>query len=106
MNIDRIQSELIRLYGGRSQSVRGGGSRPGSDAAAAGGAQDAGTTRADGLALSDRASAIGRLFGTVKTAPDVRDGVVAQLRQQVQSGAYQPNDRAVAQRLLGLTGAD
>lgn len=104
MNIDRIQSELIRLYGGRSQSVRGGGSRPGS--AAAGGAQDAGTTRADGLALSDRASAIGRLFGTVKTAPDVRDGVVAQLRQQVQSGAYQPNDRAVAQRLLGLTGAD
>jgi flagellar biosynthesis anti-sigma factor FlgM len=106
MNIDRIQSELIRLYGGRSQNVRGGDSRPTPDAAAAGGADDAGSTRADGLALSDRASSVARLFGTVKAAPDVREGLVAQLHQQVQNGTYQPNDGAVARRLLGLTGAE
>jgi hypothetical protein len=67
---------------------------------------DAGKTRGDGLVLSDRASAIGRLFGVVKAAPDERAGLVSQLREQVRTGTYQPNDQAVAARMLGLTSAE
>jgi flagellar biosynthesis anti-sigma factor FlgM len=103
MNIDRIQSELIRLYGGRSQNVRSGKSNPASESLTTTG--DAGTTGADSVALSDRATSIARLFGTVKDAPDVREGLVSQLREQVRAGTYQPNDEGVARRLLGLAEA-
>lgn len=103
MNVDRIQSELMRLYGGRSQGVRGGSTGPASDAAATSGTDDVGSAPADGLVLSDRATAVSRMFGLVKAAPDVRAGLVNQLRDQVQAGSYQPNDEAVARRLLGLT---
>ena len=103
MNVDRIQSELIRLYGGRSQNVRGGNSNPAPGPLTAGG--DVGSTDADSVALSDRGSSIARLFGVTKGAPDVREGLVSQLRQQVQAGTYQPNDQAVARRLLGLADA-
>jgi flagellar biosynthesis anti-sigma factor FlgM len=103
MNIDRIQSDLIRLYGGRSQGVRGGSTGSSSNAAAASGADDAGAARGDGLVLSDRATAVSQAFSFAKAAPDVRDELVSQLRDQVRAGTYQPNDEAVAQRLLGLT---
>ena len=103
MNIDRIQSELVRLYGGRSQNVRSGGQSPGAESLASSG--EAGATPSDGLVLSDRASAISRLFGIVKAAPDDREALVSQLREQVQNGTYQPNDQAVARRLLGLADA-
>ena len=103
MNIDRTQSELIRLYGGRSQNVRGGNSKPASEPLTTSG--DAGNTGADSVALSDRASSIARLFGVAKGAPDVRAGLVSQLREQVRAGTYQPNDQAVARRLLGLADA-
>jgi flagellar biosynthesis anti-sigma factor FlgM len=105
MNIDRIQSELIRLYGGRSQNVRSGGKAPGSDPLAS--SDDAGATPpSDGVVLSDRASAISRLFGIVKAAPDEREALVSQLREQVQAGVYQPQDEAVARQMLGLAGAE
>src|SRR5438094_10266919 len=100
MNVDRIQSELIRLYGGRSQNVRGGNSKTAPEPLTAG--ADVGSTDADSVALSDRASSIARLFGVAKEAPDVREALVTQLREQVRDGTYQPNDRAVAGRLLGL----
>ena len=103
MNVDRIQSELIRLYGGRSQNVRGGNAKPASEPLTAG--AEAGSADADSVALSDRASSIARLFGVAKGAPDVREALVTQLREQVRSGAYQPNDQAVARRLLGLVDA-
>jgi flagellar biosynthesis anti-sigma factor FlgM len=103
MNVDRIQSELIRLYGGRSQNVRGGSSNPTPGPLTAGG--DVGSTDADSVALSERASSIARLFGVAKAAPDVREALVTQLREQVRAGTYQPNDQAVAGRLLGLVDA-
>ena len=103
MNVDRIQSELIRLYGGRSQNVRSGSSNPAPGPVTAG--ADVGSTDADSVALSDRATSIARLFGVVKAAPDVREALVTQLREQVRAGTYQPNDRAVAGRLLGLVDA-
>jgi len=103
MNVDRIQSELIRLYGGRSQNVRGGTSKPATEPSTTAG--ETGASGTDSVALSDRASSIARLFGTVKEAPDVREGLVTQLREQVQAGTYQPNDQAVARRLLGLADA-
>jgi flagellar biosynthesis anti-sigma factor FlgM len=106
MNIDRIQSELIRLYGGRPQGVRGGTARPAGESAA-GGAPDAATApRADGVVLSDRAGAVARLFGVVQSLPDVREELVAELREAVQSGSYEPRDEEVARRLLGLVGAE
>ena len=95
--------ELIRLYGGRSQNVRGGNSKPASEPLTTGG--DVGTTDGDSVALSDRASSIVRLFGVAKEAPDVRESLVTQLREQLRAGTYQPNDRAVAGRLLGLVDA-
>ena len=105
MNVDRIQSELIRLYGGRSQNVRSGGKTPGAEPLAS--SDDGGATpSSDGLVLSDRASAISRLFGVVKASPDEREALVSQLREQVQTGTYQPQDEAVARRLLGLAGAE
>ena len=103
MNVDRIQSELIRLYGGRSQNVRGGQSKPASEPLTT--ASDAGSTDVDSVALSDRASSIARLFGVARDTPDIRDGLVSQLREQVRAGTYQPNDQAVARRLLGLADA-
>src|SRR4051812_11594131 len=103
MNVDRIQSELIRLYGGRSQNVRRGEPNPASGPLTTGG--DVGTTDADSVALSDRASSIARLFGVTKAAPDLREGLVSQLREQVRAGTYQPNDQAVARGLLGLVDA-
>jgi flagellar biosynthesis anti-sigma factor FlgM len=103
MNVDRIQSELIRLYGGRSQNVRSGASNPAPEPSTTG--ADVGLTDADSVALSDRASSITRLFGVAKAAPDTREGLVTQLRQQVRAGTYQPNDQAVARRLLGLADA-
>jgi flagellar biosynthesis anti-sigma factor FlgM len=103
MNVDRIQSQLIRLYGGRSQNVRGGSAKSAPGPLTTG--VDAGSTDADSVALSDRASSIARLFGVAKGAPDVREALVTQLREQVRSGAYQPNDQAVARRLLGLVDA-
>jgi anti-sigma28 factor (negative regulator of flagellin synthesis) len=42
----------------------------------------------------------------VKAAPDEREALVSQLREQVQAGAYQPQDEAVARRMLGLAGAE
>ena len=103
MNVDRIQSELIRLYGGRSQNVRGGNPKSASEPLTAG--ADVGSTDGDSVALSERASSIARLFGVAKEAPDLREGLVTQLREQVRAGTYQPNDRAVAHRLLGLVDA-
>lgn len=100
MNIDRIQSELIRLYGGRSQGVRGGG--PAQGPAESRGADDsAGAARSDGFELSEGAAVLRRASAAVTGSPDVRESLVTQLRDQVQGGTYRPADNAVARRLLG-----
>jgi|SRR5579884_700426 len=96
MNIDRIQSQLIRLYGGRTSNTRGA-----DQAGDAGSATTEGTNvPGDGFVLSDEASSVRRMVGVVASSPDVRTELVNQLRSQVQAGTYQPNDEAVAQALL------
>ena len=94
---------LLPRPGRRSQNARGGSSKPAAGPLTPG--VDAGATDVDSVALSVRASSLARLFGVAKEAPDVREGLVAQLREQVSDGTYQPNDRAVAGRLLGLVDA-
>lgn len=98
MNIDKIQSQLIRLYGGRAQ-----GSRPSEQTGQSGGANTEGTSvrsTNDELTLSSEASSARRLASVVASAPDVRDQLVEELRSQVRAGTYQPNDEAVARALL------
>jgi flagellar biosynthesis anti-sigma factor FlgM len=98
MNIDRIQSQLIRLYGGRTGNTRGADQI--GDAGSA--SNDASVHGAgDGFVLSDEASSVRRMVGVVAAAPDVRTELVDELRSQVQAGTYQPNDEAVARALLG-----
>ena len=95
MNIDRIQSQLIRLYGGRAQGPRG------NDRADATGGDDGGPRAAgDEVVLSSAASSALRLANVVASAPDVREQLVNELHEQVQNGTYVPQDEAVAQALL------
>jgi len=97
MNIDRIQSQLIRLYGGRAQGARG-SDQPGATNGPS--ADEAPRTTGDEFTLSPEASSAMRLANTVASAPDVREKLVEDLRSQVRAGTYQPNDEAVAQALL------
>ena len=100
MNIDRIQSQLIRLYGGRSGSARG-ADQTGDAANASNDANVQGSS--DGFVLSNEANSVRRMVGVVASAPDVRTEVVDQLRSQVQAGTYQPNDEGVAQALMAAS---
>lgn len=97
MNIDRIQSQLIRLYGGRAQGTRA-SDQPG----ATGGANSEESARAagDDFTLSSEAASARRLANVVASAPDIREKLVEELRAQVRAGTYQPNDQAVARALL------
>lgn len=105
MNINRIPQDLLRLYGGRSQGVGGGGDAAG--ASGSGNVDDAATTaRGDGLVLSEGAAALGRAITVARSAPDIREALVSELRQQVLSGTYQHADEAVARRLLAQDSAD
>jgi flagellar biosynthesis anti-sigma factor FlgM len=98
MNIDKIQSQLIRLYGSRTQ-----GPRPSEQTGRSGGANAEDTSvrsTADEVTLSSEASSARRMASVVASAPDVRDQLVEELRSQVRAGTYQPNDEAVARALL------
>lgn len=103
MNIDRVnQNAASGVYGKRTNRAGevGAAGAPG----AAGGAPAARTrgrsARADGVLLSDQARAIARAETAARSAPDVREELVAELRQQVRSGTYQIKDEQVARRLL------
>ena len=98
MNIDRVNQNLAAGAYGAKRSNRTDRSEQGADAAAAGGASGAGAT--DGVELSDQARFVARVNAAVQGAPDVREELVANLRQRIQSGAYTVDDRALAQRLL------
>jgi flagellar biosynthesis anti-sigma factor FlgM len=50
--------------------------------------------------LSEEARAIARAEAAARSAPDVREELVNELRQQVRSGTYQTKDEQVARRLL------
>ena len=57
-------------------------------------------SRADGASLSPAAQELLRARRATQEAPDVRAALVAELRQQVQSGTYQVDEHALAKRLL------
>jgi flagellar biosynthesis anti-sigma factor FlgM len=54
------------------------------------------TRRADAVALSEQAQALVRARQTVDEAPDVRESLVAALRQQVLDGNYAVDPDAIA----------
>lgn len=106
MNLNRIQQDLLRLYGGRAQGARSGAQTPASGAGGASAADEAaaGGTRADDVVLSDAAGALRRAMGVARSAPDVREALVEGLRSQVQAGTYRVPDEALARRLAEALG--
>ena len=98
MNIDRVSQNLAAgAYGAR----RAKGTDKGKDASEASSAAGAaGPSLSDGVELSDQARFVARVNAAVKGAPDVREGLVAEIRQRLQAGTYRVDDEALAQRLL------
>ncbi len=58
----------------------------------------------DEVVLSQQAQQMQRLHQAVDAAPDTRALVVAQLRQQVQSGAYKVPEDVLADRIIKAFG--
>lgn len=98
MELNRIQQDLVRLYGGRSQGARGPTGRPGQPSTASDDAQ--GLSRSDDVVLSDTAGAMRAAFSHVRSAPDVRETFVAELKSRVQAGDYRVPEDVLARRIL------
>jgi flagellar biosynthesis anti-sigma factor FlgM len=99
MELNRIQQDLVRLYGGRTQGTRGPNARQAPSPSAA--SDDAqGASRTDDVVFSDTAGAMRAAFGSVKSAPDVREAFVAELKGRVQAGNYSVPEDVLAKRLL------
>ena len=97
MNVDRVNQQLASgAYGRRTNRAGAAGA---SDAAQAAGARAESST-GDALELSGEAQLIQRAETAVRNAPDVREQVVAQLRQRIQDGSYAVDDQAVAAKLI------
>ena len=98
MNIDRLNQNLASgAYGKRTG--RAGDASAAGGSSSAGGASGAGA-KSDGVLLSDQARAVARAQAAVRAAPDVREQLVAELREQIQNGTYQIDDEAVVNRIL------
>ena len=98
MELNRIQQDLVRLYGGRTQGTRGPSQRQGPTSGANDEAQ--GASRADDVVFSDTAGAMRAAFGPVRSAPDVREAFVAELKSRVQAGNYRVPEDVLARRIL------
>ena len=99
MELNRIQQDLVRLYGGRAQGTRGPNARQAPPASAANDeAQSA--SRSDDVVFSDTAGAMRAAFGAVRSAPDVREAFVTELKSRVQAGNYRVPEDVLAKRLL------
>jgi flagellar biosynthesis anti-sigma factor FlgM len=96
VNIDRVSQNLASgAYGLRGKRTGEAADPSGVDQAARREAPASG----DGLSLSEQGRSLSRAQAAVRAAPDVREALVERLRQQVQSGTYQPKDEEIA-RLL------
>src|SRR5262245_41449139 len=98
MNIDRVNQNLAAGAYGARRANRSDKSREAADAASTGAA--AGASPGDGVELSDQARLAARASAAVNAAPDVREALVAELRQRVQDGTYRVDDDALARALL------
>src|SRR5688500_15093367 len=98
MNIDRLNQNLASgAYGTRTGRAGDAGATAG--ASSTGGAAGA-AAKSDGVLLSDQARAVARAQAAVRAAPDVREQLVAELREQIKNGTYQIDDEAVVSRIL------
>jgi negative regulator of flagellin synthesis FlgM len=98
MNIDRVNQNLAAGAYGAKRAGRTDKGKESGEATSAGGAS--GPAQGDGVELSDQARFVARVNAAVQGAPEVRERLVAELRQRIQDGSYQIDDAAVAQRLL------
>ena len=98
MNIDRLNQNLASGAYGKRTGRAGDASATGASSSAGGAAGAA--AKSDGVLLSDQARAVARAQAAVRAAPDVREQLVAELREQIRNGTYQIDDEAVVQRIL------
>lgn len=96
MNIDRLNQNLAS---GAYTKRTGRAGDAGSAGASSASGRSAGA-KSDGILLSDQARAVARAQAAVRAAPDVREQLVAELREQIQNGTYQIDDEAVVNRIL------
>ena len=54
----------------------------------------------DEAAIGEGAREANRVLHVVEEAPEIRAGLVAELRAQIASGDYQPNAREIAREIL------
>jgi flagellar biosynthesis anti-sigma factor FlgM len=98
MNIDKVSQNLASgAYAKRAGRAGDASSAGGSSST--GGAAGAGA-KSDGVLLSDQARAVARAQAAVRAAPDVREQLVAELREQIRNGSYQIDDEAIVNRIL------
>ena len=104
MSINRINQELMRLYGNRAGQAREGGKADGAGptSEATTDASRPGAARGDSVALSGRVRELRRVVDIVRNLPDIREERVAELRQQIQDGSYQVPEEGLASRLMRL----
>ena len=99
MNIDRLNQNLAGGAYGKRTGRAGDASAAGGSSSSAGGAAAAGA-KSDGVLLSDQARAVARAQAAVRSAPDVREQLVNELREQIQNGTYRIDDEAIVNRIL------
>jgi negative regulator of flagellin synthesis FlgM len=64
------------------------------------------TRRTDSVALSDEARLLARSLQAAHDTPEVRDGLVAELRASVNDGTYRIDARRIAIQLLAAAAAN
>ena len=58
------------------------------------------TASGDGVSVSEDAKLLAAGFEAARKSPDVREDLVARLKEQVASGEYQADSRSIAERML------
>lgn len=66
---------------------------------------DGQVNRGDGLAVSSFAREMANITNELNKVPEVREAKVAEIKSQIENGTYNPDLRALAQRLVwaGIT---
>jgi flagellar biosynthesis anti-sigma factor FlgM len=96
MSIDRVNQNIASGAYAKRTGRAGDASSAGASSAAAGSAG----AKADGVLLSDQARAVARAQAAVRSAPDVREQLVSELREQIRNGTYRIDDEAIVNRIL------
>ena len=60
------------------------------------------SSEGDNITLSDKAKDISRLTSQLKSAPDVRQERVNELKQQISDGTYNVSGKKVAEKIINL----